>query len=72
MYYIPNNTYIHFPSLDLRYDALLQELSCQSREMQGLRNKAASFNEDESRLAKRKLRKIIESIMDLRGLAQES
>lgn len=69
MLYLPNNTYKEISSLDLRYNALLSELSFQSKEIKKLREQVASFNDEESGIAKRKLRKILGSIMRLRGQA---
>ncbi len=66
MFYLPYNTYKNISSVELRYDALLHELAVQSKEIQKLREKAASFSEGESAVAKRKLKKIATSIMNLR------
>lgn len=70
MNYLPNNTYTNFPSLVLRYNALLKELCYQSREAQRLRNRVASFDEYESRLAKRKLKRTLDYIIKLREEAK--
>lgn len=67
MFYLPNNTYKEISSLDLRYTALLRELSFNSKEIVRLKDQAASFDERESATAKRKLRKVAESIMRLRA-----
>ncbi len=70
MFYLPNNTYKNISSIDLRYDALLGELVFQSKEVQKLREQAASFNERESGIAKEKLRKLLGAIMRFRGQAR--
>ncbi|MFY9457907.1 MAG: hypothetical protein WAP23_03185 [Candidatus Spechtbacterales bacterium] len=67
MFYIPNNTYKNISPIDSRYDALLNELAFQSKEIQKMREQAASFSDEESGIAKRKLRKLVGSIMRLRG-----
>jgi hypothetical protein len=66
MYYLPYNTYKNISPIDLRYDALLCELAAQSKEVQKLRERAASFSNSESAVAKRKLKKIATTIMSLR------
>lgn len=68
MFYIPNNTYKNLDSKELRYNALLKELCYQSKEAARLRNKVASFDEQESRLARHLLKKLVEHILHLRQL----
>jgi hypothetical protein len=67
MIYLPQKTYKEISALDLRYNVLLKELSFQSKEIQKLREQAASFNERESEIAKSKLRKVLGSIIRFRG-----
>ena len=59
MLYLPKKTYKEISSLDLRYNALLGELVFQSKEAKKLQRMAASFNETESVLAKRKLKTLL-------------
>lgn len=68
MFYLPHNIYTDVASRDFRYDALLKELCGQSREIRELKDVAASFDERESGIAKRKLKKILASIMQLRSV----
>ena len=71
MFYIPNNTYKDLESQEKRYDAVLKELCYQSKEAQRLRNKVASFNEQESRAARNRLTKIVEYVLELRHSRNE-
>ena len=69
MLYLPKKTYKEISSLDLRYNALLRELVFQSKEAKKLQDTAASFNETESALAKRKLKKLLQAIIWFRSHA---
>lgn len=71
MFYIPNNTYKNLDSMESRYDAVLKEICYQSKEAQRLRNRVASFNEQESKIARNQLRKVVEHILHLRGVSHE-
>jgi hypothetical protein len=71
MIYLPQKTYREISALDLRYNALLKELSLESREIKKLQEQAASFDENESMIARGKLRRILKSIIQLRGQAQD-
>jgi len=62
MLYLPKKTYKEISSLDLRYTALSRELAFQSREFNNLREQVASFDSNESEIAKTKFKKIVLTI----------